>query len=422
MRYSINQKISHYRIVDFIGAGGMGEVYRAIQDSIERIVALKILSNPEDSADFTQRFLNEARIHARFQHPNIVLLYDFFEYAGMPCIAMEYVSGRGLDELINENIGLPLSDAVFIFKSIVNAISYIHSNGVLHRDIKPGNIRIDQDDSIKLLDFGIAKDIGGNRLTQAGCFVGTLQYLAPEQLSGNSGDQRSDIWSLGVLFYEMLTGKLPFKENSLTGFLDDIQNNNFSKNNKRLSNVPEDAKNIILQCLNTKPSKRYQSALLLEQDISRLQMKISSPKLACIGAGDVKNVQLERFNKRMLIMLSLAAVIFVIVMTGLIFFQDPQPIPKPQPMPVVQPVKPLNPVPNHKMAKVRISILGNSNTANIYSADGKILIGQTPYETQAAVGSRLKYILKSKGCKSQPIEFTVNSVQNDMHYSPLKRE
>jgi len=189
----------------------------------------------------TSRYMT---ISSPFWFSNIVLLYDFFEYAGMPCIAMEYVPGRGLDELINENIGLPLSDAVFIFKSIVNAISYIHSNGVLHRDIKPGNIRIGQDGSIKLLDFGIAKDIGGNRLTQAGCFVGTLQYLAPEQLSGNSGDQQSDIWSLGVLFYEMLTGKLPFKENSLTGFLDDIQNNNFSKSNKRLSNVPEDAKNI----------------------------------------------------------------------------------------------------------------------------------------------------------------------------------
>jgi len=417
MRYSINQKIAHYRIIDFIGAGGMGEVYRAIHDSIERTVALKVLCNPNAPVDFTQRFLNEAKIHARFQHPNIVLLYDFFEFSGMPCIAMEYVPGRGLDELITENKGLPLPDAVFIFKSIVNAISYIHNNGVLHRDIKPGNIQIAQDGSIKLLDFGIAKDIGGNRLTQAGCFIGTMQYLAPEQLSGESGDQRSDIWSLGVLFYEILTGELPFNDNSLTGFFDEIKNNNFSKNNEHLSSFPTDVKKIILQCLNTKPSKRYKNALLLEQDIERLQMNISSPNLSYINNNDKKR---PHFNKTILITLALIAVMFVVISARLIFYQDPQIISKNfSDRPIAQ--SNIITDSNIETVTIRISIVGHSPTAMIYSSDGKVLIGHTPYKAQAAIGSRLKYILKSTNYKDRPIEFTVNSIQNDMSYR-LERE
>src|ERR1700753_373382 len=174
-----NQSIGEYRIVDFIGAGGRGEFYRAIHSKIGRIAAVKVLTQATQSSGFVDRFFNEARIQASLQHPNIATLYDFCELAAQPGIIMEYTDGQASSERIAAYGALPLAETVYVFERVCEAIEYIHSHGVIHRDIKSNSIKISSQGQVKLLDFGIAKSQTSQQLTQVGSVIGTLQYLAP---------------------------------------------------------------------------------------------------------------------------------------------------------------------------------------------------------------------------------------------------
>ncbi|HZB46348.1 MAG TPA: serine/threonine-protein kinase, partial [Pyrinomonadaceae bacterium] len=203
--------IGEYRVVDYLGEGGMGQVYRAVHSKINRVVAIKALTNAGHSLGSIERFLNEACIQARLQHQNIATLYDFVECEGQPCIIMEYVDGQTLAERIRELGQLPLHEALYVLQKIGEALEYIHENGIVHRDIKSNNVKITSRGQVKLLDFGIARAESGQTMTQVGMVIGTPIYLSPEQLRGERADARSDIWALGVLFYEMLTGDMPFK-------------------------------------------------------------------------------------------------------------------------------------------------------------------------------------------------------------------
>src|SRR5919205_3289643 len=195
--FDTNQTVGEYRIVDFIGAGGMGEVYRALHSKIGRVAAVKVLTQTSQATDFAERFSNEARIQASLQHPNIATLYDFCEVGGQPCIIMEYVDGQTVAERIEAfRAPLPLHEAAHVFEKVCEAIDYVHRNGVLHRDIKSNNIKVASDGKVKLLDFGIAKAQNAQQqLTQTGSVVGTLQYLAPELIRGGAADAGGDIRS-----------------------------------------------------------------------------------------------------------------------------------------------------------------------------------------------------------------------------------
>src|SRR5215210_2223171 len=185
----INAIIGEYRLVDKLGEGGMGEVYRAVHSKIGRPAAVKVLSQASHGPEFIERFLNEARIQASLQHTNIVTLYDFLEFKGQPCIIMEYIEGQTLTECIREEVGgLALPDALRIFRALAEALHYVHQQGIIHRDIKSNNIRITPSGQVKLLDFGIAKSGSSPALTVTGAFIGTLQYLSPEQMQGGITD------------------------------------------------------------------------------------------------------------------------------------------------------------------------------------------------------------------------------------------
>ena len=155
----------------------------------------------------------------RLQHRHIVGLYDFIEHSGRPCIIMEYIAGEMLDRRLERSRGLQLAETLPLFKEIVEAVAHLHKNRIVHRDIKSSNIKIDLAGAVKLLDFGIARDPQSDKVTKVGSYVGTLQYSAPELLSGANADFRSDVWALGILFYEMLCGRVPFEASSITGFL-----------------------------------------------------------------------------------------------------------------------------------------------------------------------------------------------------------
>ncbi|MFQ5824503.1 MAG: serine/threonine-protein kinase [bacterium] len=207
----LNKTISRYKIIEKIGEGGMGEVYLAEDLELKRKIALKFLS-PEFTSDkkIKARFKREARTAANLNHPNIITVYEIAEYENRSYIAMEYVEGKSLKDLIAKK-ELPISNVIDISIQICEGLSKAHQEGVVHRDIKPENIMIDKDGRVKILDFGLAKLKEANKLTSETSTLGTLYYMSPEQTQSADVDRQSDIFSFGVILYEMITGQLPFR-------------------------------------------------------------------------------------------------------------------------------------------------------------------------------------------------------------------
>ncbi|HEY4360164.1 MAG TPA: serine/threonine-protein kinase [Bryobacteraceae bacterium] len=204
-----------YRIQDKLGEGGMGAVYRGVDTMVERTVAVKVLK-PEiaGNPEIVERFRTEAVTLARLNHPSIATLYTFFREGTEYFMVMEFVSGSTLEGAIRDTGAMPWRRAVDIMIHILEALQHAHQYGVLHRDIKPANIMLPKNGGVKVTDFGIAQVLGAARLTREGRMVGTLEYLAPERIVGKPFDERSDLYSAGVVFYEMLSGHLPFEADS----------------------------------------------------------------------------------------------------------------------------------------------------------------------------------------------------------------
>ncbi len=207
-----NSLIRDYRILNKLGEGGMGTVWLAEDTMLDRKVALKVL-NPLLTTDsqFTERFRQEAKAQSKLTHSNIVSLYTFFEESGIYCMVIEYAEGITLKQLIKKVGLLPENRALNIFSQILDGVSYAHKKGIVHRDIKPGNIIVSANDDVKIMDFGIAKILGDKGMTKTGTRMGTIYYMSPEQIRGEKNiDSKSDIYSLGITFYEMVTGRVPF--------------------------------------------------------------------------------------------------------------------------------------------------------------------------------------------------------------------
>lgn len=208
----IGKIISNYKITDFVEEGGMGTIYKGSHIKLERPVAIKILhQNLTSNPQFKERFLNEAKILAKLSHPHIINIYDFIEEDGQFYIIAEFVEGKPLDKLILSNRINSTEQVLVLFKQILSGIGYAHSNGVVHRDIKPSNVMIQPGNTVKILDFGIAKLSDSSKsLTKTGTKMGSLYYMSPEQVLGKNLDSRTDIYSLGVVLFEMLTHRLPY--------------------------------------------------------------------------------------------------------------------------------------------------------------------------------------------------------------------
>jgi predicted Ser/Thr protein kinase len=268
-----------YEILGEIGHGGMGVVYRARQISLDRIVALKVLSaNLVDDEDFRERFRQEAKIIARLTHPNIVHVYDIYDIEGKDgwfCIVMEFLEGRSLRELLREAGPLPIERAVAIAEQIATGLAYAHSQGIIHRDIKPDNIMMLANDQIKIMDFGIARLRGSTLHTQTGVSMGTPQFMSPEQASGKSVDARSDLYSLCVVLYGMATGQLPFSGDSPVM----IALKHIQEPPPRPSQInpaiPPALDSIILKGLAKRPEDRFQNAEELQQVLGRFDATTS---------------------------------------------------------------------------------------------------------------------------------------------------
>jgi serine/threonine protein kinase len=207
-------RIGRYRILRRIGKGGMGMVYRAVDDSLDREVAVKTLTetpgDDETRAEMQARFGIEARAAAKLQHPNIITVYEFGEDRGVSFIAMELLGGTDLESLLRSGEPLLLQEKLEIAIQVCRGLAFAHEHGMVHRDIKPANVRLLEDGIAKILDFGIAK-VGGTGVTKTGVMIGTLNYMSPEQVRGEDIDGRSDVFSVGVMLYQLLSGKRPFE-------------------------------------------------------------------------------------------------------------------------------------------------------------------------------------------------------------------
>jgi serine/threonine protein kinase/Tfp pilus assembly protein PilF len=267
----IGKTISHYRILDKLGEGGMGVVYRAEDTDLQRTVALKFM--PPELArdpDARKRFLQEARAASALDHPNICTIHEIQEAEGHTFIVMSYVDGESVKERIAAG-PLPMETALEITIQIALGLAEAHEKRIIHRDIKPANIMLTSKGQAKIMDFGLATSAEMTRLTKAGGTVGTAAYMSPEQALGETVDLRSDIWSLGVVLYEMLTGKRPFKGDYEQAVLYSIINDPQEPVTGLRSGIPLDLERVIDKCLTKDASMRYQHVDELIADLRRLK-------------------------------------------------------------------------------------------------------------------------------------------------------
>ncbi|HEX2068719.1 MAG TPA: Stk1 family PASTA domain-containing Ser/Thr kinase, partial [Actinomycetota bacterium] len=261
-----------YEIGSALGHGGMAEVYLGTDRVLGRQVAVKILSGHfADDESFVARFRREAQSAAALNHPNVVSVFDTGSDDGTHFIVMEYVQGRTLADVIKDDAPLLPERAVEITESAAAALGFAHREGLVHRDVKPGNIMLTPTGDVKVMDFGIARAISSDSLTQTATVLGTATYFSPEQAQGASVDARSDIYSLGCVLYELVTGHPPFAADSPVTVAYKHVKEDPVPPSRLNADVPASLDAIVLKCLAKNPQNRYQSAAELEQDLERFR-------------------------------------------------------------------------------------------------------------------------------------------------------
>jgi eukaryotic-like serine/threonine-protein kinase len=292
-----------YRIIRRLGSGGMANVYLAEDDELGRRVAIKILNDRYANDElFVERFRREAKSAAGLSHPNIVSIYDRGEAEGTYYIAMEVIEGRSLKELIRTTGPLRPAQAIAYSRQILSALRFAHRNGIIHRDIKPHNILVGAEERLKVTDFGIAR-AGASQMTEAGSIMGTAQYLSPEQARGAPVNATSDLYSVGIVLYEMLTGEVPFTGDTPVEIAMKHLNEPPPPPSSVAPGIPADLDRVVLRVLAKDPEDRYQSAEEFDSDLARIEAGLpvaretadaATAVLAGAGAGAATQVLAPR--------------------------------------------------------------------------------------------------------------------------------
>ncbi|UCG31336.1 MAG: serine/threonine protein kinase [candidate division WOR-3 bacterium] len=260
--------VGNYKILDIIGKGGMAKIYTAIQVPLNRVVVVKEMSR-SSGVEYRKRFKNEALITAELEHPNIVSIYDYFNIGQTSYLVMQYVDGLGLSEIIDSEAPLHPAIAATICREICLAVDYAHKNNVIHRDIKPTNVLIAKDGKLKVTDFGVAKDETARDLTSIGTLIGTPCYMSPEQAVGKKLTAQSDIFSIGIVLYELVTGKKPFWGDSAEEITSKIRRGKYRSPLWLDPHHSFGMARIINKALKKNLNRRYESVAYMLHDLER---------------------------------------------------------------------------------------------------------------------------------------------------------
>jgi serine/threonine protein kinase/Tfp pilus assembly protein PilF len=317
----IGKTILHYKIIEKLGEGGMGIVYKAEDTKLKRDVAIKFLpSRIADNKEERERFKIEAQAAAALNHPNIATIHAIEEHNKDTFIVMEYIDGQELKDIVgaHRKPPIPIDDVIKYATQIAEGLQAAHEKGIIHRDIKSSNIMITSKNQVKIMDFGLAKVRGGTLVTKAGTTLGTAAYMSPEQARGNEADHRSDIWSFGVVIYEMLTGQLPFSGDYEAAVAYSILNEEPATASTLNSEVPLELERIVTKTLAKDPNDRYQRMDELPVDLKTLKRSIDSQ-------GQTKSTMTEGIppqtgKKNRLMIYSILAGIIIILLASLYFF------------------------------------------------------------------------------------------------------
>jgi serine/threonine-protein kinase len=290
-------KIGRYKILGELGRGAMGIVYKAEDPNLDRVVALKTIvleADAEGRKEYEKRFFLEAKAAGKLNHPNIVTVYDFGEADGVAYLAMELVEGADLRLRLKESNGegLPAGDAVDIAQQVAEGLGYAHERGIVHRDIKPGNIMLQPRGQAKIMDFGLARMRVADHKTSTGMVLGTPKYMSPEQVAGEPVDQRSDVFSLGIVLHEMLTGTRLFAGADTPQIMHNVVHTEHEPPSRIKPELPSMLDFVVARALKKDPALRYQDAFELSADLgnclAELRGKAASAKATVDGTKTIK--------------------------------------------------------------------------------------------------------------------------------------
>ena len=433
-----NSVIGSYRLDELVGAGGMGEVYRAVQLSTGRTVAVKVLTGAAGMPGVVERFRNEARVQAAMRHPHIALLHELVEVQQTPCIVMEFVDGETLGDRLRRNGALPAAEALCITAQVVDAVGYLHDHQVIHRDIKAANVKVNAAGQVKLLDFGIAKGPDSPSLTRTGNVVGTLQSLAPEQLEHGRADWRTDIWAIGVLMHELLTNRHPFADEGMFGITDRIRAGRYRAPSRLNPLLPSAVDRIVARCLKVEPAQRYPSCAALQDDVQAL-LAPSGEIVPTRSATDAAR-EFARANGVLGAILVGAVAVVVLgwtVLTPVARTPGAHPAGPPratgeraravggqaEPTAIARddgsPTPPTQRVATEPAVSVReVTVNTLNGTADVYQNGQRV--GRTPYLLRQPLGSSVSLVLRRAGFEDAPVRFDVT--EGRRAYSVVMRQ
>jgi serine/threonine protein kinase len=294
------QRIGRYKILGELGRGAMGIVYKAEDPNLDRVVALKTIvieADAEGRKEYERRFFLEAKAAGKLNHPNIVTVYDFGEAEDVAYLAMELVEGTDLRERLKDSkgAGLPAIDAVDFAQQVAEGLGYAHERGIVHRDIKPGNIMLQPRGQAKIMDFGLARMRVADHKTSTGMVLGTPKYMSPEQVAGQPVDQRSDIFSLGIVLHEMLTGTRLFAGEDAPQIMHNVVHVEHEPPTRIKPELPSMLDFVVARALKKDPALRYQDAFELSADLGNCLAELRGKAAPAKAAGDgTKTMKIDR--------------------------------------------------------------------------------------------------------------------------------